>query len=106
MCKGIRSELTVVTIIILSVGNGCAKPCVPAFGADQFQYPEQSEQIERFFSKFYFVLKMAAVGASLTAPILRNDIPSVSASDGYLLAFGVNLAMHVIALGNCNIKNN
>lgn len=88
-----------MAIIILSVGNGCEKPCVLALGADQYQLPEQSKQAEGFFAKFYFVLKISGVLASLLVPILRSDIPSLGPADGYLLSIGVTMSMNLVAFG-------
>lgn len=88
-----------LAIIILSSGNGCLKPCILAFGADQFQLPEQTHEMNRYFAHFYLVLKVSGVASSLLTPVVRSDIPSVSPADGYLLAFVLVLGMNVGALG-------
>lgn len=97
-CRVCRDEVTVLAIIILSTGNGFLKPCILAFGADQFQLPEQTAHMHRYFAHFYLVLKVSGVVSSLLTPVVRSDIPSVGAADGYLLAFAFVLIMNVGAL--------
>lgn len=91
-----------LSIIVLSFGNGCLKPCILAFGADQYQIPEQTEQMNRYFAHFYLVLKISGVASSLLTPVVRSDIPSVGPANGYLLAFVLILGMNVGALGMVN----
>lgn len=95
-----------MAIIILSIGNGCEKPCILALGADQFQLPEQSKQAGQFFSKFYFVLKISGFLASLLTPVLRSDFPSLSPADGYLLSFSVTMSMNLVAFGKVYYLSN
>lgn len=101
----IRDELTVLAIIILSYGNGSLKPCILAFGADQFHLPEQTEHMNRYFAHFYLVLKVSGVASSLLTPVVRSDIPSIGEADGYLLAFALVLVMNVGALGKITIQS-
>jgi len=44
-----------VGLFIIAFGTGGIKPCVSAFGGDQFVLPQQERHLEAFFSVFYFV---------------------------------------------------
>lgn len=41
-------------LLLVAIGSGGIKPCVSAFGGDQFKLPEQAAQVATFFSVFYF----------------------------------------------------
>ena len=51
------TEFAFVGLALIAVGTGGIKPCVSAFGGDQFQLPEQERQLQTFFSFFYFSSK-------------------------------------------------
>ena len=40
---------TVVGLLLIGLGSGGIKPCVAAFGGDQFKIPEQAKQLATFF---------------------------------------------------------
>ncbi len=48
------AELTIVGLLVIAIGSGGIKPCVAAFGGEQFKLPEQAKQLAVFFSIFYF----------------------------------------------------
>lgn len=92
-------ELTIAALVIIGLGTGCMKPCVLAFGGDQFRIPEQLHLMSAYFSMVYFVLKVSAfVGTALT-PMLRNDVPCFGQDSCFLLAFGVSGVIFVFSLG-------
>ena len=44
------SEFSLIGLFFIAVGTGGIKPCVSAFGGDQFKLPEQERQLQTFFS--------------------------------------------------------
>lgn len=83
-------ELTIAALVILALGIGCMKPCMLAFGGDQFRLPEQLHLMSAYFSMVFFVLKVAAfVGTALT-PMLRTYMTYFGEDTSYLMAFGVS----------------
>ena len=63
-------------LVLLAIGTGGIKPCVAAFGGDQF-HPRSSEMdraLQSFFSLFYFVVNAASMIAIIFIPILRGDV--------------------------------
>ena len=50
------SEFSLIGLFLIAVGTGGIKPCVSAFGGDQFKLPEQERQLQTFFSVFYFAI--------------------------------------------------
>lgn len=85
-------ELALVAAVVISVGNGCMKPCLVALSGDQFKLPEQQKEMAKFFSMFYFCLKISSVLMSAVTPAVRSDIAGLSLDRGYLLVFGLSLA--------------
>ena len=47
-------SMTVIGLLLIGIGSGGIKPCVAAFGGDQFKIPEQAKQLATFFSLFYW----------------------------------------------------
>uniref|UniRef100_A0A8C4F2F7 Solute carrier family 15 member 1a n=1 Tax=Dicentrarchus labrax TaxID=13489 RepID=A0A8C4F2F7_DICLA len=75
--------LSMVGLFLIALGTGGIKPCVAAFGGDQFS-DSQDKQRRTFFSVFYLCIN----GGSLLAINLSC----------YSLAFGVPAALMVVAL--------
>lgn len=85
-----------VGLVLIAIGTGGIKPCVSAFGGDQFK-PGQEQQLQRFFSIFYFAINLGALTSTLVTPILRGDVQCFGA-DCYPLAFGVPAGLMVFSL--------
>uniref|UniRef100_A0A671NG56 Solute carrier family 15 member 1a n=1 Tax=Sinocyclocheilus anshuiensis TaxID=1608454 RepID=A0A671NG56_9TELE len=76
-------------LILIALGTGGIKPCVVAFGGDQFE-EHQEKQRSTFFSIFYLFINAGSLLSTLITPILRGVC--------FPLAFGVPAALMVVAL--------
>lgn len=75
---------------LIAVGSGGIKPCVSAFGGDQFN-PENKEGIKRFYNAFYWIINLGSATSSLLTPKLLEWF-------GASWAFGVPGILMAIAL--------
>lgn len=74
---------------LIAVGSGGIKPCVSAFGGDQFD-PSNKEGISRFYNMFYWIINLGSATSSILTPYLLDILgPSV--------AFGVPGILMLIA---------
>lgn len=83
------SSVTVIGLILISIGTGGIKPCVAAFGGDQFKIPEQAKMLATFFSLFYMSINAGSLISTTITPILREDVHCFGEEDCFSLAFGV-----------------
>jgi solute carrier family 15 oligopeptide transporter 1 len=71
------------------------KPCVGAFGANQFK-PTQQRYIENFFSIFYVSINVGSLISTILTPIFRSE--KCFGDDCFPLAFGVPAAFMFVAI--------
>ena len=64
-------EFSIFGLALIALGTGGIKPCVSAFGGDQFKLPEQERQLQTFFSVFYFAINAGSLISTALTPILR-----------------------------------
>ena len=64
-------EFSLLGLALIAIGTGGIKPCVSAFGGDQFKLPEQERQLQTFFSVFYFAINAGSLISTALTPILR-----------------------------------
>ncbi|XP_055360810.1 solute carrier family 15 member 2 isoform X2 [Betta splendens] len=88
--------LSMLGLILIAFGTGGIKPCVAAFGGDQFDEENVSER-QKFFSIFYMSINAGSLLSTVITPILRGDVQCFG-GDCYALAFGVPAALMVVAL--------
>ncbi|CAL8267515.1 unnamed protein product [Lota lota] len=88
--------LSMVGLILIAFGTGGIKPCVAAFGGDQFE-PEHVAETRKFFSIFYMAINAGSVLSMIITPILRGDVTCFG-DDCYALAFGVPAVLMIAAL--------
>ncbi|KAJ6638176.1 Peptide transporter family 1 [Pseudolycoriella hygida] len=91
-------EFTILALFLIALGSGGIKPCVAAFGGDQFKMPEQAKYMLTFFSIFYFTINLGSFISTLITPILRSDVKCFRDDDCYSLAFGVPGALMVTSI--------
>ncbi|XP_053734088.1 solute carrier family 15 member 1 [Synchiropus splendidus] len=90
--------LSMVGLILIALGTGGIKPCVAAFGGDQFN-EHQEKQRKTFFSVFYLCINGGSLLSTIITPILRAQQCGIHTKQScYALAFGVPAALMVVAL--------
>uniref|UniRef100_A0A3Q3IET1 Solute carrier family 15 member 2 n=1 Tax=Monopterus albus TaxID=43700 RepID=A0A3Q3IET1_MONAL len=89
----VHIALSMTGLILIAFGTGGIKPCVAAFGGDQFDEDER----QKFFSIFYMSINAGSLLSTLITPILRGDVKCFD-GDCYALAFGVPAILMAIAL--------
>lgn len=92
-------EFSLLGLLIIALGTGGIKPCVSAFGGDQFVRPQQDRQLEQFFSYFYISINAGSLLSTLLTPVLREDVQCFGQTSCFSLAFGVPAVLMIVAVG-------
>ncbi len=79
------------------MGTGGIKPCVSAFGADQFD-SSATKSMQKFFSFFYLSINAGGLLSTFITPILRKDVHCSDRNDCFPLAFGVPCILMLVAI--------
>lgn len=66
------SILDMTGLVIIAIGTGGIKPCVSAFGGDQFELG-QERMISIYFSMYYFSINLGGMISAFVSPILRCE---------------------------------
>ncbi|KAM7065968.1 solute carrier family 15 member 1 [Acridotheres tristis] len=90
--------LSMIGLILIALGTGGIKPCVSAFGGDQFE-ENQERQRGTFFSLFYLSINAGSLLSTLITPTLRASECGIhTKQECYPLAFGVPAVLMAVAL--------
>ncbi|XP_066431427.1 solute carrier family 15 member 2 [Eleutherodactylus coqui] len=92
----VHVALSIIGLIAIAFGTGGIKPCVSAFGGDQFA-EEHIQERAKFFSIFYLSINAGSLISTFVTPVLRGDVQCFG-TDCYALAFGVPAALMFVAL--------
>uniref|UniRef100_A0A8C1JVJ6 Solute carrier family 15 member 1 n=1 Tax=Cyprinus carpio TaxID=7962 RepID=A0A8C1JVJ6_CYPCA len=93
-----HTAMSMLGLMLIALGTGGIKPCVAAFGGDQFE-EHQEKQRSTFFSIFYLSINAGSLLSTLITPILRaQECGIYSKQSCFPLAFGVPAALMVVAL--------
>ncbi|KAK5642904.1 hypothetical protein RI129_009071 [Pyrocoelia pectoralis] len=90
--------ISLLGLLLIAIGTGGIKPCVSAFGGDQFVLPQQEVQLASFFSLFYFSVNSGSLISTFITPILREDVKCFGQDSCYSLAFGIPGILMVISI--------
>jgi solute carrier family 15 (oligopeptide transporter), member 1 len=88
---------TIIGLVLISIGSGGIKPCVSAFGGEQFKLPEQTAQLLKFFSIFYFSINLGSVFTTFITPLLR-DMRCFGMDQCFFAGFGLPAVLMFIAI--------
>ncbi|XP_037656020.1 solute carrier family 15 member 1 [Choloepus didactylus] len=90
--------LSMCGLALIALGTGGIKPCVSAFGGDQFE-EGQEKQRNRFFSIFYLSINAGSLLSTIITPMLRVQQCGIHTKQAcYPLAFGVPAALMAVSL--------
>jgi len=90
-------EFSLIGLALIAIGTGGIKPCVAAFGGDQFKLPEQARQLQTFFSVFYFSINAGSLISTVLTPAIREDVECFGDDTCYSLAFGIPAILMAVA---------
>lgn len=90
--------LTFIGLGLIALGSGGIKPCVAAFGGEQFRMPEQAKQLALFFSMFYFSINLGSLISTFVTPILREDVKCMGMEDCFPFGFGLPAILMAISI--------
>ncbi|NXN02066.1 S15A1 protein, partial [Sylvia borin] len=94
----VNIALSMIGLVLIALGTGGIKPCVSAFGGDQFE-DDQEKQRSTFFSLFYLSINAGSLLSTLITPTLRASQCGIHAKqECYPLAFGVPAILMAVAL--------
>ncbi|XP_054983692.1 solute carrier family 15 member 1 [Sorex araneus] len=94
----VHVALSMIGLILIALGTGGIKPCVSAFGGDQFE-EGQEKQRNRFFSIFYLAINAGSLLSTIITPMLRVQMCGIHTEQAcYPLAFGVPAALMAVSL--------
>ena len=60
-----------VGLFFFALGAGSLRPCITAFGGDQFILPEQEKQLNSFYTYFYIATNAGMLTTGFILPVLR-----------------------------------
>uniref|UniRef100_A0A1I7UN98 Oligopeptide transporter 1 n=2 Tax=Caenorhabditis tropicalis TaxID=1561998 RepID=A0A1I7UN98_9PELO len=87
--------LDLMGLLIVGLGTGGIKPCVSAFGGDQFP-AHYTRMISIFFSMFYFSINAGSLVSMALTPYMRS-MSCFGHDSCYPLAFGIPAFLMIIA---------
>jgi len=90
--------MSMLGLALIALGTGGIKPCVAAFGGDQFILPQQAAQLVTFFSFFYMAINSGSLISTAITPIMRSSVQCFDQDSCYTLAFAVPAALMIVAL--------
>lgn len=95
----VNRAISLLGLFFIAFGTGGIKPCVSSFGGDQFVLPQQSLQLQQFFSFFYFSINSGSMISTFLTPVLRNDVKCFGENNCFSLAFGVPAILMIVSVG-------
>ncbi|XP_048789154.1 solute carrier family 15 member 1-like [Lagopus muta] len=94
----VHIALSMTGMIVIALATGGIKPCVSAFGGDQFE-EHQEKRRSRFFSILFLFINAGSLLSNVITPILRAQECGIhSRQQCYPLVFGVPAALMAVSL--------
>lgn len=101
--REVRSRFRAVALLglfLISVGTGGIKPCVFAFGGEQFQESQQKQQLSHYTTYFIIAINVGSLVSTFLTPELRHSVHCLGKNTCFPLAFGVPAAVMLTAIGD------
>ncbi|CAH0548090.1 unnamed protein product, partial [Brassicogethes aeneus] len=85
-------------LLLIAIGTGGIKPCVAAFGGEQFHLPDQKDLLIHFFSIFYFTINLGGFVGMILTPIMRKWVSCFGDDTCYALGFGFPAMLMLLSI--------
>ncbi|CAH1647716.1 unnamed protein product [Spodoptera littoralis] len=89
---------SMIGLLLIATGTGGIKPCVAAFGGDQFRLPEENQLLQKFFSTFYCTVNLGGFMGMVVTPALRRSVMCFGDDACYALGFGFPALLVLISI--------
>ncbi|XP_058526920.1 solute carrier family 15 member 1 [Ochotona princeps] len=94
----VHVAVCLIGLLLIAFGTGGIKPCVSAFGGDQFE-ENQEKQRNRFFSIFYLAINAGSLLSTIITPMIRVQQCGIHVQQAcYPLAFGIPAILMAVSL--------
>jgi dipeptide/tripeptide permease len=81
--------VVLAALLLISIGNGNLRACITTLGGRQFTLPEQKQNLERYFSHYYFFYTLGILLSKIVPPAVRTETQCFGKPDCYLAVFGL-----------------
>ncbi|XP_022734269.1 protein NRT1/ PTR FAMILY 3.1-like [Durio zibethinus] len=109
--NGIQLAVLYLSLLLAALGSGGIRPCVVAFGADQFieEDPKQPKKTWVYFNWYYFALGVAILSASTVLVYIQDNvgwgwglgIPTIAMALSIIVfLIGYSLYRHLVPAGS------
>ncbi|CAH2103765.1 unnamed protein product [Euphydryas editha] len=92
------TSTSMLGLALIATGTGGIKPCVAAFGGDQFRLPNDNQQLQKFFSTFYCTVNFGGFMGMVVTPALRRSVMCFGDDACYALGFGFPAILVLISI--------
>ncbi|CAB3225167.1 unnamed protein product [Arctia plantaginis] len=92
------TSTSMLGLFLIATGTGGIKPCVAAFGGDQFHLPEENHLLQRFFSTFYCTVNLGGFMGMVVTPALRRSVMCFGDDACYALGFGFPALLVLVSI--------
>ncbi|XP_041986920.1 uncharacterized protein LOC121738752 [Aricia agestis] len=89
---------SLVGLALIAAGTGAIKPCVAAFGGDQFHLPRENQSLQRFFTIFYCTVNLGGFVGMVVTPAVRRSFMCFGDDTCYALGFGLPALLVFISI--------
>ncbi|CAG4962285.1 unnamed protein product [Parnassius apollo] len=89
---------SMIGLALIATGTGGIKPCVAAFGGDQFRLPEDNQRLQKFFSTFYCTVNLGGFMGMVVTPALRRSVMCFGDDACYALGFGFPAILVLVSI--------
>lgn len=87
------------SLVLIAIGNGSIRACISALGGSQFRLPEQTNELHRYFSHYYFIYYGGILLGKIVPPSVRGSTQCFGRTDCYAAVFGMLALVFFVCWG-------
>jgi len=82
-------NLVFLALLLICIGNGNIRACITSLGGNQFELPEQREDLDRYFSHYYFLYTLGILLSKVIPPEIRVTTRCWGEGECYTAVYGI-----------------
>lgn len=92
-----------LSLWLIAVGNGSIRANITSLGANQFKLPEQNKELDKYFSRYYFVYSLGILLSKTVTPSIRGLTKCFDEDNCYLAVFGTLSVIFLLCFGKSKL---